>query len=136
MKLIKNDYVIEGTPKEINEFLRTQDTGEKPTESYEGKYIVTEDTIVSHVKATGMFGMGWYKAPKGTILEYSRKAYITNTAGTYLRPVFKDKNGVEIKVSLSDIKKYKSESMEDIMEKPLKELIEMAKSVCEMENKI
>lgn len=131
MKLIKNDYVIEGTPKEINEFLRTQDTGEKPTESYEGKYIITEDTIVTNIKATGMFGSRWYKAPKGTILEYSRNVYVTNTAGTHLRPVFKDKNGVEIKVSLCDIKKYQPENMEDLMEKPLKDLIEMAKSVCE-----
>lgn len=131
MKLIKNDYVIEGAPKEINEFLRTQDIGKKSIDNYEGKYIVTEDTIVSHVKATGMFGSGWYKAPKGTILEYARNAYITNTAGTYLRPVFKDKNGVEIKVSLSDIKKYKPECMEDLMKKPLKDLIEMAK--CEYE---
>lgn len=130
MKLIKNDYIIEGTPKEISEFLE-RGQKETSTESYEGKYIVTEDTIVSHVKATGMFGIGWYKAPKGTILEYARNACITNRAGTYHRPVFKDKNGIEVKVSLSDIKKYKPECMEDLMEKPLKELIEMAKSVSE-----
>lgn len=130
MKLIKNDYVIEGTPKEINEFLESERKGKLSKEvvnSNVRKYIVTQDTVLFYVNKPSMFDRG-YNAPEGTILEYVRNAYITNTAGTNLRAIFKDKNDVEVTVPLRDIREYKPESMKDLMGKPLEELIEMAKS--------
>ena len=64
---------------------------------------------------------------------YSKPAGLYKRTGALKQSVIlsKKSNGVEVKVSLSDIKKYKPERMEDLMEKPLKDLIEMAKSVCE-----
>ncbi|WP_323705931.1 hypothetical protein P3U41_05890 [Mammaliicoccus sciuri] len=139
MKLIKNDYVIEGTPKEINEFLESN-CNETQNNGYKGDYILTEDIILFYRKQEyieGNFINPHYIAPKGTKLTYLRD-YVVGSLGK-IQPVFKNMEGAEVVVTISDrksLEKYKPESVEDLMEKPLKDLIEMAKSVYEKENKI
>lgn len=139
MKLIKSDYVIEGTPKEINEFLESNCNGTQYS-GYNGDYILTEDITLFYRKKEHIEDRlfhSCYKASKGTKLTYLRNDVVGNLGK--IQPVFKNMEGAEVVVAISDrksLEKYKPENMEDLMEKPLKDLIEMAKSVCEMENKI
>lgn len=153
MKLIKNDYIIEGTPKEINEFL---ERGQKETSSKvnnnsvsNDKFILTRDAYLFYKDPYNNqhngrcnryehFPNRCFLAPKGTVLEHIDYKFY-DLFGKRLKtpePVYKDKDGVEVIIPISDradgvIKKIEIESLSDLMEKPLKELIEKAKSVFE-----
>lgn len=153
MKLIKNDYVIEGTPKEINEFLESEHE-EKSSKVNDNcvsnkKFILTRDAYLFYKDPFNNPHNGrcnryehlpnrCFLALKDTILEHIDTEY-HDSSGKRLNtpmPIFKDKDGVEVKIPFSDradgvIKKIGTESLSDLMEKPLKDLIEMAKSVCE-----
>lgn len=153
MKLIKNDYIIEGTPKEINEFLESELKEESSKVNNNSvskdKFILARDAYLFYVNPYDNPHNGrWnrdkhlpnrcFLAPKGTILEHVGYRYYDMFGKKLSAPlrVYKDISGIEVTVSLSDkmdgaIKKIETESMSDLMEIPLKELIEMAKSVFE-----
>ncbi|WP_204256732.1 hypothetical protein [Mammaliicoccus sciuri] len=155
MKLIKNDYVIEGTPKEINEFL---ERGQKETSSKvnnncvsNDKFILTRDATLCYLNpfnnphndicmSRRNFPKRLFEAPKGTILEHVGFRY-NDLLGKRLKspsPIFKDKDGVEVSIPISDlengvIKKVGTESLSELMEKPLSEWLKMS---VKKENKI
>lgn len=153
MRLIKNDYVIEGTPKEINEFLESEHkeiTSEVNNNCVSNdKFILTRDTSLCYENPYNnphnSFGMSrknfpkrWFWASKGTILEHVgfRNHDLFGKRLKTPTPIYKDKDGVEVTIPYADrldgaIKKIEAESLSDLMEIPLKELIEMAKSVFE-----
>lgn len=153
MKLIKNEYIIEGAPKEINEFLESEheEKGSKVNNNCvsNDKFILTRDTTLCYENPFNKthngismsrknFPKRWFWAPKGTILEHVDFRY-HDSSGKRLKvisPIFKDKDGVKVTVPYIDrldgaIKNIETESLSDLMEKPLKDLIEMAKSAYE-----
>lgn len=155
MKLIKNDYVIEGTPKEINEFLESEHE-EKSSKVNNNcisndKFILTRDATLCYVNPFNNphndicmshrnFPKRLFQAPKGTILEHVGFRYY-DLLGKRLKspsPIFKDKDGVEVSIPISDmengiIKKVETGSLSDLMEKPLSEWLKMS---LKKENKI
>ena len=152
MKLIKNDYIIEGTPKEIDEFLENENKGNSSKVNnnnnnyiYNEKFILTRDTTLCYENLFNNPHNGicsyrehlpkrWFWAPKGTILEHIDFRYY-DLFGKRLKvpsPIFKDKDGVEVTIPYIDrfdgaIKKINEGSLSDLMGKVKEEIKEPTK---------
>lgn len=120
MRLFKDNYIIEGTPLEIQEFLNAD---KKPKDTYKGDYVLTEDTLVfyTNIDSTGSsitFYNGFtelpkrgYIATKGTVLKYVRHGYKDNVEHDprvkTLLPIFENERGTEVIVPISYINEGK-----------------------------
>lgn len=128
MRLFKDNYVIDGTPLEIQEFLSVG-RDKKSKDTYKGDYVLTEDTLVFYasIGSTGSnitFYNGFTELPKrgytaseGTILRYVRHGYQDNVEHDprvkTLLPIFENKQGTEVIVPLSYINEGKLKSYEN-----------------------
>lgn len=93
MKLYKDEYVIEGTVKEITEFLKEDLNKNK-------QYIkLTESTALFYknpIEIAGGFREFYYIAPKGTELNYLGKEVVRISGFDRLCSVYVNEKGLEI----------------------------------------